>query len=126
MMRYLLSIISFTTIYCLTACSEPQEATVSVDHTMTYDAVEEATKTPDASISRDGNWTIVSRVEKGDRAYWFVAPDIDKVSPALFKKTIHFDGKNTKQTLTVSKCEAPKQTCDDLMEQFKTLSDKYK
>lgn len=126
MMRYFPGILSLFTIYCLMGCSEPQEATVSIDPTMTYDAIEEATKMPDASITRDGDWTVVSRTEEGDRVYWFVAPDIDKVSPALFKKTIHHDGKNTKQTLTVSKCEAPKQTCDDLMKQFKTLSDKYK
>lgn len=125
-MRYLLSIISLTTIYCLAGCSEPQEATVSVDHTMTYDAVEEAKKTPDASITKDGDWTVVSRVEKGNRVYWFVAPDIDKVSPALFKKTIHLMGNNIKETKSVSKCEAPKQTCDDLMEQFEILSEKYK
>lgn len=126
MIKYLLNSITLIAIYFLTGCNEPQEATVSVDHTMTYDAVEEATKNTDASITRDGDWTIVSRPEKGDRVYWFVAPDIDKVSPALFKKTIHFDGKNTKQTLTVSKCEAPKQTCDNLMEQFKAMSEKYK
>ena len=126
MMRYLLSIISLTIIYWLAGCSDPHEAAVSVDPTMNYDAVEEAKKTADSSISRDGDWTIVSRVEKDDRVYWFVAPDIDKVSPALFKKTIHFDGKNSKQTLTVSKCEAPRQTCDNLMEQFKALSERYK
>ena len=125
-MRYFLSIISLITIYFLTGCSEPQDATVSVDPTMTYDAFEEETKTPDASITHDGDWTVVSRMVKGDRVYWFVAPDVNEVSPALFKKTIHFDGKNSKETKTVSKCEAPKQTCDELMEKFKTLSDKYK
>ena len=130
-MRYYLSIITLITIHFLTGCSEPQEeatqeATVSVDTTVTYDAFEEASQTPDASITQDGNWTVVTRMVKGDRVYWFVAPDINKVSPALFKKTIHFDGKNSKETVTVSKCKAPKQTCDDLMKQFKTLSDKYK
>ncbi|MDH5392451.1 MAG: hypothetical protein OEY11_04595 [Gammaproteobacteria bacterium] len=126
MMRYFLSIISLITIYFLTACSEPQEATISVDPTMTYGAFEEATKTPDASITHDGGWTVVTRMKNGNRVYWFVAPDVNKVSPALFKKTIHLKDKNTKQTLTVSKCEAAKQSCDDLMEQFKTLSEKYK
>jgi len=125
-MRYFLNIFALITIYFLTGCSEPQEATVSLDPTMTYDAVEEATKTPDASITKDGDWTVVSRLEKGNRVYWFVAPDIDKVSPALFKKTIHLDGNNIKITRSVSKCEAPKQTCDDLMEQFENLSEKYR
>ena len=129
MMRYFLNIISLVTIYLLTACSDPQEttdeATVSVDPTMTYDTFEEATNTPDASITHDGNWTVVTRMEKGDRVYWFVAPDVDNVSPALFKKTIHLDT-NSKETVTVSKCEAPKKTCDQLMKKFESLSDKYK
>ena len=126
MMKHLLNIIALITIYFLTGCSEPQEAAISVDPTMTYDTFEEMTKAPDASITKDGDWTVVTKMEKGNRAYWFVAPDVNKVSPALFKKTIHLEDENSKQTLTVSKCQAPKQTCDELMEQFKTMSEKYK
>ena len=126
MMRHLLKIILLTEIYFVIACSEPQEAAVSIAPTMTYGISEEATKKPDASITHDDDWTVVSRMEKGDRVYWFVAPDVNKVSPALFKKTIHLDDKNRKETITVSNCEAPKQACDDLMEKFKTLSEKYK
>lgn len=130
MRKYLLNTLTLITIYMVTACSEPQEeaaqeATISVDPTMTYDAFEEATKTPDASITKDGDWTVVSRMEKGKRVYWFVAPDVDKISPALFKKSIQLDN-NSKTTLTVSKCEAPKKTCDDLMKTFETMSEKYK
>jgi len=131
MTRHFLTTITLLTFYFLTACSEPQEettqeATVSVDPTISYDAFEEMTKKPDASITHDGDWTVVTRTVKGDRVYWFVAPDVNKVSPALFKKTIHFENKNSKETLTVSKCEAPKKTCDQLMETFKILSEKYK
>ncbi|MDH5425887.1 MAG: hypothetical protein OEY29_12905 [Gammaproteobacteria bacterium] len=125
-MRYFLSIISLLAIYLQTACSDPQEATVSTDPDVTYGAFKEATKTADASITRDGDWTIVSRVVKGDRVYWFVAPDVNKSSPALFKKTIHLEDKIARENITVSKCEAPKKTCDDLMQQFNTLSEKYK
>ncbi len=107
------------------ACSQPEKAPASVDSAITYDAFEDASKNPDANISHEGDWTIVSRVENGDRVYWFVAPDKDKVSPALFKKTVH-DGDKEKETVTVSNCEAPRQTCDSLMEKFKTLSEKYK
>lgn len=128
-MKYFLNITALFTITFLIGCSEPQEtteeATVSVDPTMTYDAYEEATQTPDASITKDGDWKVVTKMEKGNRVYWFVAPNVDNVSPALFKKTIQLD-KNSKTTLSVSKCEAPKKTCDKLMQKFKTLSVKYK
>jgi phage terminase large subunit-like protein len=124
-MRSLTGIILLITIYFIAGCSKPQDATVSVNPTVTYNAFEDASKKPDASITHDGDWTVVSRMEKGDRVYWFVAPDVNKVSPALFKKTIHVDDKDGKKIVIVSNCEAPKQTCDDLMEKFKTLSEKY-
>jgi hypothetical protein len=125
-MRYIQIILPLFLICCLISCSEPDEASASVDHPATYGAFEDASKSPDASITHDDKWTIVSRMENGDRVYWFVAPDVNQTSPALFKKTVHTPGKNEKETVTVSKCDAPKQTCDDLMEQFKALSVKYR
>jgi hypothetical protein len=65
-------------------------------------------------------------MENGDHVYWFLAPDVDNVSSALFKKVIHTGNKNELKTETVSQCDAPKQTCDDLMKQFKNLSEKFK
>jgi hypothetical protein len=126
MMKPLLGIILLITIYFVAGCSEPQDTTASVDSAVIYNAFEDASKKPDASITHDGDWTVVSRMEKGDRVYWFVAPDVNKVSPALFRKTIHVDDKGGKEIVIVSNCEAPKQTCDDLMEKFKSLSEKYK
>jgi hypothetical protein len=119
-------IIPLFLLSCLVSCSEPQDTAVSVDPSMSYGAFEDASKSPDANIAHDGDWTVVSRTENGNRVYWFVAPDVNQISPALFKKTIHNPGKNEKETVIVSKCDAPKQTCDDLMEQFKTLSVKYR
>jgi phage terminase large subunit-like protein len=125
-MRSLLSIILLITLYSVAGCSEPQDAAISVDPAVSYGAFENASKKPDASITHDGDWTVVSRMDKSDRVYWFVAPNVNKVSPALFRKTIHVDDKGGKKTVVVSNCEAPKQTCDDLMEKFKNLSEKYK
>jgi hypothetical protein len=124
-MRPYQAIILLITIYFVVACSEPEETHATVDSAIDYGAFEDASKQPDANITHEGDWQIVSRVENGDRVYWFVAPDVDKVSPALFKKTIHA-GDKEKKTVIVSKCDGPKPTCDSLMEQFKTLSEKYK
>jgi len=125
-MRSLLNSILTIMVCSLAACSEPQETPVSIDPTMTYGAFEDASKNPGANIIHDGDWTIVSRTEKGNRVYWFVAPDMNKVSPALYKKTIRGDDKGGRETVIVSNCEAPKQVCDNLMVEFKTLSEKYK
>ena len=115
-------------VYLLMACSLPDNATDSgtTNSPVVYGAFENAVNKPSAEISHEDNWTIVSTLEKGDRVYWFLAPDRDKTTPALFKKTIRVKGKHEQETETVSECEAPKQICDDLMKQFKTLSEKYK
>lgn len=89
-------------------------------------SVEGLTKNPSAKIAHEGDWTIVSKVENGDRVYWFLAPEVDNVSPAMFKKIIYTRKKGELETKTVSQCDAPRQTCDDLMKKFKILSEKYK
>jgi hypothetical protein len=114
-------------LHSLVACSVSDGTTTSSSTNLskTYQSYEDAAKKPEAKITHDNNWTIISTTENEDRVYWFLAPDINKVSPALFKKTIRNLGPE-QETKTVSDCEAPKQVCDDLMSQFKTLSEKYK
>ena len=79
-----------------------------------------------SDIVHEDGWSIVSKIENGDRVYWFLAPEINNVSPAMFKKIIYTNKKSELETKTVSQCDAPKQTCDDLMERYKILSEKYK
>jgi hypothetical protein len=81
---------------------------------------------PSANIVHKDGWSIVSKIENGDRVYWFLAPEVNNVSPAMFKKIIYTNNKSELETKTVSQCDAPKQACDDLMKQFKILSEKYK
>ena len=112
--------------FCLVGCSGPDESTsTTTDSPKIFGASEDSAKEPGANISHENGWAIVSKTENGDQVYWFVAPDVDKVSPAQYKKTIHINNGSDKEIKIVSKCEAPKQTCDDLAEQFKTLSEKY-
>lgn len=114
---------SFLLLHSLFACSVVDATTEFAE---TYQAFEDATKKPAAKISHDSNWIIVSTTENDDRIYWFLAPDVNKTSPAVFKKTIHLNDKTDQKTVIVSECEAPKKICDDLMQQFKTLQIKYK
>jgi hypothetical protein len=88
--------------------------------------LESPVKQSSSKITHEDGWTIVSSMENGDRVYWFLAPDVDNVSPAMFKKTILNKDKSEQGFELVSKCDAPKQVCDDLMKQIKTLSEKYK
>ena len=89
-------------------------------------SLEQLSGSPSAEIMYEDGWTIVSKVEDGNRVYWFLAPEKDNVSPALFKKTIYANDESGLKTKFVSQCEAPKQTCDELMEKFRKLSEKYK
>ena len=105
------------------ACVGADSAT---DATDASNAIEILAKQPSSKITHEDGWTIVSSMENGDRVYWFLAPNIDNVSPAIFKKMIINKDKNKQGFEIVSECDAPKQVCDDLMKKIKTLSEKYK
>ena len=113
-MKHLHYIISLLLFFVLVSCSG------------TDDRSDASSIDPLASIVHDNGWSIVSKIENGDRVYWFLAPEINNVSPAMFKKIIYANVKSELETKIVSQCDAPKQTCDDLMKQFKILSEKYK
>jgi hypothetical protein len=122
-MKHLHFIIAPALLFFLVACSGTDNKTDAsgVDHSVEY-----LSNNPSAKITHEDGWTIISKMENGDRVYWFLAPDVDNVSSALFKKVIHTGNKSELKTETVSQCDAPKQTCDDLMRQFKNLSEKFK
>ena len=122
-MKHLHFIIAPALFFFLVACSGTDNKTDAsgVDHSVEY-----LSNNPSANITHEDGWTIISKMENGDRVYWFLAPDVDNVSSALFKKVIHTGNKSELKTETVSQCDAPKQTCDDLMRQFKNLSEKFK
>jgi len=122
-MKHLHYIITLPLFVFLVACSGTDSKT---DASGVGHSVEELTKSPSAKITHEGGWTIISKIENGDRVYWFLAPEVDNVSPAMFKKIVYAENKSELETKTVSKCDAPKQTCDDLMNKFKNLSEKYK
>ena len=107
----------------LVACSGTGGKT---DSSAANDSLEKLTQKSAAEISREGNWTIVTQTENGNRVYWFLAPETGKVTPAMFKKTIYASNASNQKSVIVSKCDAPKKTCDELMKQFETLSKKYK
>ena len=102
------------------------ENATKIDEPSVYRAFEAIKKDPAASISHQDGWSIVSLTEKGDRVYWFLAPDEDDVTPALIKKTIHEKSKDTHEIVIISECVAPRKKCEVLMKQFKALSKDYK
>lgn len=106
----------------MVACSRMDSATES---SSIYQSYENLAKKPSAEIFHEDDWTIVSLTENGDRVYWFLAPEIDNVTPAMFKKTVHTGGEDKPKTRIVSDCHAPKQICVDLKKQFNALSEKY-
>ena len=122
-MKNLHYIITLPLFVFLVACSGTDNKT---DASGVGGSVEDLAKNPSAKITHEGGWTIVSKMENGNRVYWFLAPEVDNISPAMFKKIIYAGDKSELETETVSQCEAPRQTCDDLMKKFKKLSEKYK
>ena len=116
-----LHFISTLPLFFLLAACYGTDSKVGAEH-----SVEGLTKDPSAKIIHEDGWTIVSKMENTDRVYWFLAPEVDNVSSAMFKKIIYNGDKSELESKIVSECEAPKHTCDDLMKQFKVLSEKYK
>ena len=113
-MKHLHYIITLPLFFVLVSCSG------------TDNKSDASSNNPSANIVQEDGWSIVSKIENGNRVYWFLAPEVNNVSPAMFKKIIYTNVKSELETKTVSQCDAPKQTCDDLMKQYKTLSEKYK
>jgi hypothetical protein len=122
-MKHLHFIIAPALFFFLVACSGTDN---KADASGVHHSAEYLSKNTSAKITHEDGWTIISKMEDGDRVYWFLAPDVDNVSSAMFKKIIHTGNKNGPGIETVSQCDAPKQTCDDLMMQFKNLSEKFK
>ncbi len=122
-MKHLHYIITPPLFFVLFACSGTDDKT---DTASINPSVEYLAKKPSAKTFHEDGWTIVSKTESGNHVYWFLAPEVDNVSPTMFKKIIYKKVKSELETKTVSQCDAPKQTCDDLMKKYKTLSEKYK
>lgn len=120
MMRYLRYSLALSLTLLAASCYKAEDDT---DKDAAQDV--KADKT-DARITHEDGWTVVSKTENGNRVYWFLAPEVDSVSPAMFKKTIYDDGTNELESSMVSECEAPKPTCDALMKKFEELSEAYK
>ncbi len=99
---------------------------VKVDEPSVYRAFEAIKNKTAATISHQDGWSIVSLTEKGNRVYWFLAPDEDNVTPALIKKTIHEKNNDIDEIVIVSECGAHKEKCEKLMKQFETISKGYK
>jgi hypothetical protein len=92
-----------------------------------HDSVDNSETAADASatITHEDGWTIISKEENGNLVYWFLAPDVDGVSPAMFKKVINTSDKSQPDIKIVSECEASKKLCDELNARFKEMSEKY-
>jgi len=87
--------------------------------------ITEPTEDSSASITHEDGWTIVSKEENGDHVYWFLAPDVNGASPAMFKKVINNSDKHEPRIKVISECEASKQLCEELAARFRNISEKY-
>ena len=98
-MKHLHFIIALPLFFFLVACSgaDSKSDASGVDH-----SVEDLTKTPSAKNTHESDWTIISKMEDGDCVYWFLAPEVDNVTPAMFKKIIYTKDKSELETKTVS------------------------
>ena len=96
-----------------------------IDYSSVSETFEKLKKHPSSKISQHEGWSIASLIENGNHVFWFFAPKENAAHPAVVKKTISVkDGSS--ETVILTLCEAPKQKCEDLIRQFKTINELYK
>ena len=96
-----------------------------IDYSSVSETLEKLKKQPSSKISQQDGWLIVSLIENGNPVHWFFAPKKNTAHPAVVKKTITVKN-GSRETVILTLCEAPKQTCDDLIKQFKNINETYK
>lgn len=121
-MKFKFFIILLPLLSFLVACYENDN---KVNEPAIAQSLEKLSGSPSAEIMYEDGWTIVSKVEDGNRVYWFMAPEKDNVSPALFKKIIYESDESGLKLKLDSQCVAPKQICEELMDKYRKLSEKY-
>ena len=96
-----------------------------IDNSALSETFEKLIKNSSSKISQQDGWSIVSLIENGNHVFWFFAPKENAAHPAVAKKTVSVkDGSS--ETVILTLCEAPKQKCEDLIRQFKTINELYK
>ena len=120
--RHLQRIILVVLFYVVAACNGTDSKSEPSD---IHNEFESQAKKSAARIYHEEDWTIVFLTEDDDHVYWFLAPEVDNATPALFKKTVYATEKDGQKMMLVSECEAPRHICDDLMKKFRTLSKSY-
>jgi len=121
-MKHLQFMIVLPLLYFVVACNGTDSTS---EPSNIYNKFESQAKKTAATIYHEDDWTIVFLTEDKDRVYWFLAPEVDNTTPALFKKTVFANEKDGQKMMFVSECEAPRPICDGLMKKFRSLSEKY-
>ncbi|TKB45369.1 molecular chaperone DnaJ [Thalassotalea mangrovi] len=76
---------------------------------------------PDTKLSVQGGWTIIEDKEDGNFVLWSFTPESHEAHPAAVKRTILEKDKHIYVRMSAL-CQAEKEPCDKLMEQFEQLN----
>ena len=104
-------------------------AAESESSSIRYESVEAALNSlkrdPNSSVTIHDDWTIIENSENGSMALWSFTPPSHPAHPAAIKRaTIEEDGAVYIQMTAL--CEATKNECDKLIEQFSALNDQIR
>ena len=84
-------------------------------------AFEKLKAEPSAVISEKQGWTIISFEKEISFVFWFFAPKVNQVSPAVFKKIIA-PNNGVIETKIISLREASQAVCKEITQQFKNIN----
>jgi hypothetical protein len=124
MKRFTLSIIAFVLAAQAHAQFTPQaqarREARSLGYTRVADAREAVPKLPDAKVTHQDGWTIVT-VPKPEIAVWSFVPEGHEAYPAVVRRLVRKTDKGTFLEMKVL-CEAKKDACQKLTAQFQQMT----
>ena len=99
------------------------------ENSIGYTTVEEAhaalDKNPNATLTEYEGWKIYKIKDNGVYTLWSFTPFVDAANPAVIKRVIV--SKDNEISISMSAlCEAEKEPCDHLIEQFKLINEGIK
>lgn len=125
--RELLAVVLFLAVHvAYSQEGESQKPETSSIGYPTVDAALQALQSKDGVVvSRRDGWTIIDDSTGSDRSLWSFTPPEHPAHPAAVKRTVHESNGSVWIDMTAL-CQAEKEPCDTLIEEFKTLNEKIR
>jgi hypothetical protein len=117
-LKYLL-IIAFALVPTCSYANSKEQSTIG--YATVKEALDSLKEKAGTDVSTQGGWTIISDKENGNMVLWSFTPENHDAHPAAIKRTV-FEQDGSVNIRMTALCQAKKDPCDKLIEEFKELN----